>query len=51
MSARGRRIPRWAVFFAILLAIGGASAGVYRMRQANAVVSFRWPPCARATSR
>jgi multidrug efflux pump subunit AcrA (membrane-fusion protein) len=44
MSARGRRIRGWAVFFAILLAIGGASAGVYRMRQANAVVSFPVAP-------
>ena len=44
MSARGRRIRGWAVFFAILLAIGGASAGVYRMRLANAVVSFPVAP-------
>jgi len=44
MSTRGKRIRDWAVFLAILLAIGGASAGVYRMRQAHAVVSFPVAP-------
>jgi multidrug efflux pump subunit AcrA (membrane-fusion protein) len=44
MSARGKRIRGWAIFFTILLAIGGASAGVYRMRLANAVVSFPVAP-------
>ena len=44
MSARGRRIRGWVIFLTILLAIGGASAGVYRMRQAQAVVSFPVAP-------
>ncbi len=44
MSARGKRIRGWVIFFAVLLAIGGASAGVYRMRQANAVVTFPVAP-------
>jgi HlyD family secretion protein len=44
MSARGKRIRGWVIFVAVLLAIGGASAGVYRMRQANAVVSFPVAP-------
>ena len=44
MSARGKRIRGWAIFLTVLLAIGGASAGVYRMRQANSVVSFPVAP-------
>jgi multidrug efflux pump subunit AcrA (membrane-fusion protein) len=44
VSARGRRIRGWVIFLTILLAIGGASAGVYRMRQAQAVVSFPVAP-------
>jgi len=44
VSARGKRIRGWAIFLTVLLAIGGASAGVYRMRQANSVVSFPVAP-------
>ena len=44
MSARAKRIRGWAIFFAVLLAMGGASAAVYRMRQASAAVSFPVAP-------
>jgi multidrug efflux pump subunit AcrA (membrane-fusion protein) len=44
MSARGKRIRSWIVFLTVLLGIGGASAGVYRMRQAQASVSFPTAP-------
>jgi multidrug efflux pump subunit AcrA (membrane-fusion protein) len=44
MSARGKRIRSWIIFLAVLLVIGGASAGVYRMRQAQAVVSYPVAP-------
>ena len=44
MSARGKRIRSWVVFLAVLLAIGGASAGVYRFRKAQAIVSFPVAP-------
>ncbi len=44
MSARGKRIRSWIVFFVVLLMIGAASAGVYRYRQAQGVVSFPTAP-------
>jgi len=44
MSARGKRIRSWVISLTVLLAIGGASAGVYRMHQAHAVVSFPVAP-------
>jgi multidrug efflux pump subunit AcrA (membrane-fusion protein) len=40
MSARAKRIRGWVVFLTVLLVIGAASAGVYRMRQAQASVAF-----------
>ena len=36
MSARGRRIRFWVVLLGLLVLVGGAAAGVYRMRQAQA---------------
>lgn len=44
MSARGKQIRSWIIFLIVLLAIGGASAGVYRMRQVQGSVSFPTAP-------
>lgn len=38
MSARSRRIRFWATLLLVLLAVGGASAGVYRLRQVQSAV-------------
>ena len=40
MSARTRRMRFWGILFFVLLILGGASAGVYRLRQAQASVTF-----------
>jgi len=40
MSSRGRRIRARIILLAVLLAMGAAGAGVYRMRMANAAVSY-----------
>jgi multidrug efflux pump subunit AcrA (membrane-fusion protein) len=44
MSARGKRIRGWVVFLTVLLVLGGASAGVYHMRKAQASVAFPVAP-------
>ena len=44
MSARARRIRFWAVLLFVLLTLGGASAGVYRLRQAQGSVTFPVAP-------
>src|SRR5947209_12713466 len=44
MSARARRIRFWAVMFLVLVAIGGASAGVYKLRQAQGAVDLPVSP-------
>ena len=44
MSVRARRIRFWAVFLFVLLLLGGASAGVYRLRQAQATETFPVAP-------
>ena len=44
MSARSKRIRGWVIFLTVLLVLGGASAGVYRMRQAQASVAFPVAP-------
>ena len=44
MSARGRRIRARIIFLTILLAVGAAAAGVYRMRMAHAAVSYPTAP-------
>ena len=36
MSARGRRVRFWAAVAGVLLALGAAAAGVYRLRHAQA---------------
>jgi HlyD family secretion protein len=38
VSARSRRIRFWATLFVVLVAMGGASAGVYRLRQVQSAV-------------
>ncbi len=38
MSAQSRRIRFWALLLLVLLAVGGASAGVYRLRQIQSAV-------------
>lgn len=38
MSARSRRIRFWGMLLVVLLAMGGASAGVYRLRQVQSAV-------------
>ncbi len=44
MSARGKRIRGWVVFLTVLLVVGGAAAGVYHMRKAQASVAFPVAP-------
>jgi HlyD family secretion protein len=44
MSARGRRIRVWGTMLLVFLAIGGASAGVYRFRQAQSAVNLPMAP-------
>ena len=44
MSARGRRIRYWIAVCAVLLAVGGASAGIYRWRQVQGAVTFPVAP-------
>ena len=44
MSARSRRIRFWAILFVVLIAIGGASAGVYKMREAQSAVTLPVAP-------
>src|SRR5258708_6153981 len=44
MSARSRRIRFWGVMFVVLLAIGGASAGVYKIRQSQSAVTLPVAP-------
>ena len=38
MSARSRRVRFWATLLVALLAVGGASAGVYHLRQVQSAV-------------
>jgi len=38
VSARSRRIRFWAILLLVLVAVGGASAGVYRFRQMQSAV-------------
>ena len=40
MSARGKRIRFWVTLVIVLLAIGGAATGVYRLSQVQASVTF-----------
>ena len=44
MSARSRRIRAWAILLLVLLAVGGASAGVYRLRQIQSAVTLPVAP-------
>jgi HlyD family secretion protein len=44
MSARTRRIRFWVILLVVLGTLGGASAGVYRLRQAQASVTFPVAP-------
>jgi multidrug efflux pump subunit AcrA (membrane-fusion protein) len=44
MSARGRRIRFWAAVAGVLVALGGAAAGVYRLRQVQASVTLPVAP-------
>ena len=44
MSARTRRIRFWGMLLFVLLLLGGASAGVYRLRQAQAGETFPVAP-------
>jgi len=44
MSARSRRIRFWAIFLLVLLAVGGASAGVYHLRQVQSAVMLPVAP-------
>ena len=44
MSVRARRIRFWAVLLLTLVAIGGASAGVYRIRQNQTSVELPMAP-------
>jgi len=40
MSARSRRIRFWGTLVCVVLALGGASAGVYRLRQVESAVTL-----------
>lgn len=40
MSARTRRIRFWGTLLFVILALGGASAGVYRLRQVESAVTL-----------
>ena len=44
MSRRWRRVRSWLVFLAVLLLLGGAAAGIYRLRQVQASVNFPIAP-------
>jgi len=44
MSARTRRVRFWFVLLGVILALGGASAGVYRLRQVQSAVSLPVAP-------
>jgi HlyD family secretion protein len=44
VSARGRRIRFWVTLLGVLVVLGGASAGVYRMRKAQAAVNLPVAP-------
>jgi HlyD family secretion protein len=44
MSRRSRRIRFWGTLIAVVLAIGGASAGVYRLRQVQSAVNLPVAP-------
>lgn len=44
MSARSRRIRFWGTLLGVLVAIGGASAGVYRLRQVQSAVTLPVAP-------
>jgi multidrug efflux pump subunit AcrA (membrane-fusion protein) len=44
MSARGRRLRFWAAVVGVLLALGGAAAGVYHLRQVQASVTLPVAP-------
>lgn len=44
MSARSRRIRFWVILLVFVLVLFGASAGVYRLRQAQATVTFPVAP-------
>jgi multidrug efflux pump subunit AcrA (membrane-fusion protein) len=44
MSSRARKIRGWAIFIVILAAVGASAAGVYKVRQANAVVDLPLAP-------
>ena len=48
MSARSRRIRFWAVLAFVLVAMGGASAGVYRLRQAQTALDLPVAPARRS---
>jgi HlyD family secretion protein len=47
MSARTRRIRFWGMLLFVLLLLGGASAGVYRLRQAQAGETYPVAPARR----
>ena len=44
MSARGRKIRGWIIVFVVVAMCGGAAAGVYRLRQAQAAVNLPIAP-------
>ncbi|SPF53612.1 Membrane-fusion protein-like protein [Candidatus Sulfopaludibacter sp. SbA4] len=44
MSARSRRIRFWGTLVCVVLALGGASAGVYRLRQVESAVTLPVAP-------
>src|SRR5262245_43358118 len=44
MSARAKRIRFWVTLLGTLVLLGGAAAGVYRLRKAQAAVSFPVAP-------
>jgi HlyD family secretion protein len=44
MKSNSKRLRSWLIFLVFLLVIGGASAGIYRLRQVQAKVSFPVAP-------
>jgi HlyD family secretion protein len=44
MSARGKRIRSWLVTLVVLLLLGGAAAGIYRMTKVQASATFPLAP-------
>ncbi|SPE34464.1 Membrane-fusion protein-like protein [Candidatus Sulfopaludibacter sp. SbA3] len=44
MSANRKRLRSWLIFLVFLLVIGGAAAGIYRLRQVQASVTFPVAP-------